>query len=57
VIERDNITEQEVLQRIKNQLPDSEKADKSDLIIENINFLETKKKIEKTHYLLNNNRF
>jgi len=55
VIERDNITEQEVVQRIKNQLPDNEKVAKSDIVIENINFLETKKKIEKIHYLLNNN--
>jgi len=54
VTKRDNITEKEVVQRIKNQLPDSEKITKSNIIIKNINLLETKKKIEKLHYLLKN---
>jgi len=53
VMERDKISEQEVLQRIKNQLLDSQKIAKSDIVIENINLLETKKTIEKLHYLLN----
>jgi len=53
VMERDKISEQEVLQRIKNQLTDSQKIAKSDIVIENINLLETKKTIEKLHNLLN----
>jgi len=57
VMERDAINEQEVLQRIKNQLPDSEKITKSDVIIENINLLKTKKYIEKIHKSLKTNCF
>ncbi|MGH2666683.1 dephospho-CoA kinase [Flavobacterium sp.] len=42
VMQRDNVTEQEVLDRIKNQWSDSEKIAKSDYIIENENLEETK---------------
>ncbi|TGD58203.1 dephospho-CoA kinase [Flavobacterium humi] len=42
VIERDHVTEQEVLDRIKNQWPDSEKIAKSDYVINNENLEETK---------------
>ena len=42
VTERDHVTEQEVLDRIKNQWPDSEKIAKSDYVINNENLEETK---------------
>jgi len=54
VAKRDNTSEEEVIKRIKNQLPDSEKIALSNIVIENINLFETKKKTEKIHYSLNN---
>lgn len=47
VMQRDNVTEQEVLDRIKNQWPDSEKIAKSDYVIGNENLEETKIQFQK----------
>jgi len=55
VAKRDNLSEQEIINRIKNQLPDSEKRIFSDIVIENINLSETYKNTKNTYYLLNNN--
>src|SRR5690554_445316 len=53
VMKRDNISEKEVLDRIKNQLSDADKISKSDFIINNTNINFTKKQIKKLHLLLN----
>ncbi|WP_394759294.1 dephospho-CoA kinase [Flavobacterium sp.] len=57
VIERDNCTKEEVLNRIKNQWSDSQKISKSDYVIENESIIETKiqfqeilKKLKNLHY-------
>ncbi|WP_300568238.1 dephospho-CoA kinase [Flavobacterium sp.] len=56
VVQRDNASRQEVLDRIKNQWSDSQKISKSDYVIENenleetkIQFLETLKKLKNLH--------
>jgi len=53
VMKRDNISEKEVLDRIKNQLSDADKISKSDFIINNTSMNFTKKQIKKLHLLLN----
>lgn len=53
VIERDNASEKDVIQRIKNQLPDEVKASKSDYIIYNIDKESAKKQANKIFESLN----
>ena len=52
VMKRDNISEDEILERIKNQLPDEEKISKSDFIITNTDLKSAKKEVKKLHKLL-----
>ncbi|NNC69391.1 MAG: dephospho-CoA kinase [Flavobacteriaceae bacterium] len=49
VMRRDEMTRQEVLTRMKNQLPDEEKIQKADFIIENLDLDQTKKEVVKIH--------
>ena len=49
VMERDSITKEEVLARIKNQISDKEKIEKSNFVIENNNLNQTKKEVIKIH--------
>ncbi|WP_317038956.1 dephospho-CoA kinase [Urechidicola croceus] len=49
VIARDNVSEIEVLHRIKNQLSDEEKISKSDFVIENIDLELTKLQVRIIH--------
>lgn len=53
VMKRDKLTESEVLERIKNQLPDEEKIKKSHYIIENMTKKETKNQVKELFILLN----
>ncbi len=53
VMKRDELTESEVLERIKNQLPDEEKIKKSHYIIENMTKKETKNQVKELFILLN----
>lgn len=52
VMKRDNISEDEILERIKNQFPDEEKISKSDFVITNIDLKSAKKEVKKLHKLL-----
>jgi dephospho-CoA kinase len=52
VTNRDNITENQVRERIKNQLSDEEKISKSHYIIENISKKATKKRVKELFILL-----
>jgi dephospho-CoA kinase len=52
VTNRDNITENQVRERIKNQLSDEEKISKSHYIIENISKKDTKKRVKELFILL-----
>ncbi|MEO8516022.1 MAG: dephospho-CoA kinase [Flavobacterium sp.] len=54
VMQRDNCSRQEVLDRIKNQWSDSQKISKSDYVIENENLAETKIQFQKTLKKLKN---
>jgi dephospho-CoA kinase len=54
VILRDKTTEEAVLNRIENQMKDTEKAKLSDFIIENKNLDTTYKKVLKIHNILSN---
>lgn len=53
VMKRDNISEKEVLERMKNQLSDTDKIAKSDFIINNTNKSFTKKQTKNIHLSLN----
>lgn len=53
VIQRDNTSKKEVVKRIKNQLPDSVKIEKSDFIIDNTNIEFSRKEVKKLHKILN----
>ncbi len=53
VISRDNSTREEVLNRIKNQWTEDRKVAKSDFVIQNIVFLDTKKQFLKIFESLN----
>ena len=53
VMKRDNMTREEVLNRIENQWTDEQRISKSDYIIENINFDNSKKDIDKILKILN----
>lgn len=52
VMKRDNISEKEILERMKNQFSDEEKIKKSDFIITNTDLKSTKKEVKKLHKLL-----
>ena len=52
VMKRDNITEEVVMARIKNQWPDERKIALSDFIIENTDINETQKTVKKIHHTL-----
>ena len=49
VVERDGITERQVLSRIKNQLPDMEKENLADYVIENMELEHTKQTVSQIH--------
>lgn len=52
VMERDKISKEQVEERIKNQLSDQEKINKSDFIIMNIDLETSKNEIKKLHKIL-----
>ena len=52
VVNRDKITENQVKERIKNQLSDEEKIKKSHFIIENISKKDTKNQVKELDILL-----
>lgn len=52
VMKRDNISEKQTLERMKNQLSDEEKIKKSDFIITNTDLKSIKKEVKKLHKLL-----
>ncbi|MFH6604184.1 dephospho-CoA kinase [Maribacter algicola] len=52
VLSRDNISKEDLLARINNQLNDSEKISLADYVIENIDLNKTKDKTEEIHRLL-----
>ncbi|MDJ0646111.1 MAG: dephospho-CoA kinase [Flavobacteriaceae bacterium] len=49
VMQRDEVTKQQVLARIDNQLPDDEKIDKADFVITNTDLKKTKAEVLKIH--------
>lgn len=49
VVQRDNVEEKDVLARIKNQLPEEEKAAMSQYVIFNTYIKETKNQVQKIH--------
>jgi len=53
VMKRDNVSEREVLERMKNQLSDTDKISKSDFIIDNTNKIFAKKQAGNIHLSLN----
>ncbi len=53
VMLRDGISANEVQERMRNQLPDSEKTSKSDYIIDNTDLNIAKKKVEEIHRSIN----
>ena len=52
VIQRDNSSEEKVLERMKNQWPDNKKRDLADIVIENITLADTKKQVYNLHKML-----
>ncbi|WP_255318235.1 dephospho-CoA kinase [Flavobacterium aquatile] len=54
VLKRDNSTREKILQRINNQLSDDERIARSQYVIMNENFEETKKQVDKILILLKN---
>lgn len=52
VMQRDGVSEEAVLQRMKNQLPDAEKAANSQFVIENINRAQTAENVAVIHQTL-----
>lgn len=54
VEKRDQSTREQILQRINNQLSDDERAARSDYVIQNENFEDTKRQIEEILILLKN---
>ena len=52
VMDRDGVSKQEVLDRMGNQMDESNKKEMADFYIENINLDITKKEVEKLHLLL-----
>ncbi|MFA7444766.1 MAG: dephospho-CoA kinase [Flavobacteriaceae bacterium] len=53
VMQRDKVTEAQVMERIKNQLSDQEKINKSSFIIKNLLKKDTKKQVKELIILLN----
>jgi len=53
VVKRNKTTKEEVLKRINNQMPDEEKAKKSDFIIKNLNNSNYKKEINNIYAKIN----
>ena len=54
VLQRDKTTKDKILQRINNQLSDEERIERSQFVINNINFEDTKKQIDEILILLKN---
>ncbi len=54
VLKRDNTTREKVLQRINNQLSDEERIERSDYVVVNENFDNTKKQVDEIINLLKN---
>ena len=54
VLKRDNTTREKILQRINNQLSDEERIARSQFVIKNENFEETKKQVDDILVLLRN---
>ena len=54
VMQRDNASEKEVLERIQNQWTDAERISKSDFVIKNENFAETKSNFSEILKILKN---
>jgi dephospho-CoA kinase len=54
VMQRDNTSEKEVLERIQNQWSDAERISKSDFVIKNENFAETKSNFSEILKILKN---
>ncbi|MCL9805587.1 dephospho-CoA kinase [Flavobacterium amniphilum] len=54
VMARDNASEKDVLERIRNQWSDAERISKSDFVIENENYAETKSKTSEILKILKN---
>ncbi len=49
IMDRDNSTKEDILNRIKNQFSDKEKIEKSDFVIENIDLKDTKNEVVRLH--------
>ncbi len=49
ILKRDNTTKIDVLNRMKNQISDEKKIEKSDFVIQNIDLIETEKNVEEIH--------
>jgi dephospho-CoA kinase len=54
VLERDKTTREKILQRINNQLSDEERIERSQFVVKNVNFDETKIQIDEILSLLKN---
>lgn len=54
VMTRDNVSEKDVLERIKNQWSDADRISKSDFVLENENYAETKSKFSEILKILKN---
>ena len=54
VMQRDGVQEQQVLERMQNQWPETEKISRSDYVIRNTNLTETRKHVKKIIADLNN---
>lgn len=52
VMDRDQVSREEVEARMKNQWSDSKKAKLADFVIQNTNLVNTKKQVESIHYSL-----
>lgn len=52
VMKRDNVTKEEVLARMNNQISDKEKIKKSNFVIENRDLKQTKNEVAKIHKLI-----
>ena len=52
VMKRDKVSKEEVLARMKNQIPDKEKIKKSNFVINNIDLMKTKAEIANIHELI-----
>ena len=52
VMKRDNISKEEVLARMNNQISDKEKMKKSNFVIENRDLIQTKNEVAKIHKLI-----